>query len=340
MDKNELMTAVQEMESKDIVKMTAAKEKLDARVMELADRKFQLSAVFVTDLLNLPIDAEVPCADVIEKTCKVVRVSCGMTAQYYAQSPATKTVYTISNGGITQTNITPGSPSNLTFYEYESGESYLYLADMASQKYDSLAKVAKEQQEALNRKENRDMIDIFFDAAEGLSNVYANSSGDSVIDFEVLVNMVRSLAKYGKGKYVAISGTDVATDLVLMPYTENKYAKYTAIDAGISEVIVVENFTYTHSGTITVMPSDRLLVVATSDAEDNRPAIFARRKLSEIVTGTDQKERLTNADGPTAQVGTAKKWGFTVDTMEEIAGVVVNPYCFAAYQKASSYTNV
>lgn len=82
MDKNELMTAVQEMESKDIVKMTAAKEKLDARVMELADRKFQLSAVFVTDLLNLPIDAEVPCADVIEKTCKVVRVSCGMTAQY------------------------------------------------------------------------------------------------------------------------------------------------------------------------------------------------------------------------------------------------------------------
>ncbi len=340
MDKTELMKAVQEMQSKDVVAMTAAKEKLDAKVAELSDRRFQMSAVYVTDLLNLPYDAEVPCAEVIEETCKVVRVSCGMTAQYYTQDAASKVVYTITNGGITQTNVTPGSPSNLTFYEYESGESYLYLADMSSQKYDSLAKVAKEQHEALNRKETRDMIDIFFDAAESKSNVYANTSGDSVIDFEVLVNMVRSLAKYGRGKLVAIAGTTVATDLVLMPYTENKYAKYTPADAGISKVIVVENFTYTHSTTITVMPADRLLIVATSDAEDNRPAVFARRKLSEIVTGTDAKERLMNADGPTAQVGTAKKWGFTVDTMEEIAGVVVNANCFAAYQKASSYTNV
>lgn len=340
MDKKELMQAVQEMQSKDVEKMSAARAKLDAKVVELANPRTPMSAMYVTDLLNLPYDAEVPCADVIEATCKIHRVSCGMTVNYYTQSAATKTVYTISSGGVTQANVSPGLPNSLTFYEYAAPETYLYLADMASQKYDSLAKSAKEQHEALNRKETRDMLDIFFDAAEGNSNVYANTSGDSVIDFEVLVNMVRSLAKYGKGKIVAIAGTTVATDLKLMPYTENKYAKYEWKDAGIDELIIVENFTYTHSTTITVMPADRLLVVATSDSEDNRPAIFARRKLSEIVTGTDQRERLTTADGPRIQVGSNGKYAFAIGTVEEIAGVVVNSLCFAAYQKASSYTNV
>lgn len=339
MEKTELMKAVQEMQSKDVVAMSAAKEKLDAKVVELSSPRFQMSSMYVTDLLNLPYDAEVPCAEVIEKTCKVERVSCGLTVQYYTQSAATKTVYTISSGGVTQANVSPGSPSSLTFSEYAAPETYLYLADMASQKYDSLAKSAKEQHEALNRKETRDMLDIFFDAAEGKSNVYANTSGDSVIDFEVLMNMVRSLDKYGSRK-ILIAGTTVATDIKLMPYTENKYAKYTWQDAGIDEMIIVENFTYSHSTTITVMPADRCLVVSTSDAEDNKPAIFARRKLSEIVTGTDQRERLTTADGPRIQVGSNGKYAFALGTVEEIAGVVVNDLCFAAYQKASSYTNV
>jgi len=325
--------------------MLKAKEELDAKVVEIASKTEAgelndfLSARAVTQLLNEPYDAELSCPDVIAETAETKSILPGETAQYYTQSASTKTVYTVTNGSITQVNVSPSSPSDLSMAVYESPEDYLYLNDMLTQKYDSLANKAKDQHEALNRLENKTVIALYFAAAEGASNTFANASGDSKIDYAKLVEIVRDLAKYGKNKLVLISGSTVTTDLTLMDYDDNKQREVTVEKAGISKWIKVENYTYTHSTSQTVMPTDRALVIATSDAQDNRPALFVRRKMPTTV-GADPRERFTVATGPRTQIGTAVKLAFSLITVESFGAVVTNANCIAAYQDASSYTNL
>ena len=327
------------MDEKELLK---AKEEMDAKVLEIASQARTgdiLSAQCVTELLNEPYDAEVSCPDVISEIAEVKRVEMGKSVQYYVQDATVKTVYTVTDGSVTQVNVSPSSPSTLSFSDYSAPEDYLYIPDMLSQKYNSLAKKAKDQHEALNRKEQKDFIALLFASAESESNTFANTSGDDKIDYKKLVEIVRSLAKYGKSKFVLVSGSAVTTDLVLMDYDDDKNREVSVEKSGISKWIKVENYTYTHSTSQTVMPTDRAIVVATSDAEDNRPALFARRKIEGIV-GVDSKERLTVADGPRIQVGDTPKWGFAISTFEEYGAVVVNPKCIAVYQDASSYTNL
>jgi hypothetical protein len=322
-----------------------AKEELDAKVTEIASKVEGgeitdfLSARAITELLNEPYDAEVPCAEVIVETAEMRSIVPGEVAEYFTQSASTKTVYTVTNGSITQAQVSPGSASTLSLSVYESPEDYLYLNDMLTQKYDSLANKAKDQHEGLNRLENKTIIDLYFAAAESESNTFANDSGDAKIDYKKLVDMVRSLAKYGKGKFVLVSGTAVTTDLILMDYDDNKQREVNVTKAGISKWIKVENFTYAHSGTQTVMPTDRALVIATSDSEDNRPALFVRRKMPTTIS-TDPRERFTVATGPRTQIGTAVKLAFSLITVESFGAVVTNALCFAAYQDATSYTNL
>lgn len=322
-----------------------AKEELDAKVVEIASKTQAgelnefFSARAVTQLLNEPYDAEVPCPDVVAETAETQSILPGEVAEYYTQSPSTKTVYTVTNGSITQSNVSPSAANTLSLYVYESPDDYLYLNDMLTQKYNSLANKAKDQQEGLNRLESKLVIDLYFAAAESVSNTFSDNSGDSAINYQKLVDMVRSLAKYGKNKFVLISGSEVTTDLVLMDYNDNKQREVSVEKAGISKWIKVENFQYEHSGTQTVMATDRALVVASSDAMDNRPALFVRRKMPTTISA-DPRERFTVATGPKTQIGNAVKLAYALLTVESFGAVAINAYCFAAYQNANSYTNL
>lgn len=328
------------------IKLDAQLQKeYDAKVFEVASKVQDgelsdfLSARAVTQLMNEPYDAEIPCPEVISEIAEPKSIMPGETAEYYAQDVSTKTVYTVTSGSITQANVTPGAANSLSLSVYESPEDYLYINDMLTQKYDSLALKAADQHEGLNRLENKIVIALYIAAAESENNTFCNTSGDSRIDFEVLVAMVRSLAKYGKNKFVLISGSTVTSDLILMDYFDNKQREVTVEKAGITKWIKVENYQYAHSGTQTVMESDRAVVVATSDAKDNRPALFVRRRMPTTV-GPDARERFTVATGPRTQVGTAVKLAFSLITVESFGAVVTNAKCFASYLDASSYTEL
>jgi len=319
----------------DEKKLIIAQEELKAKLQEIAVQGTAGNSFELAKLANMPYDAEFPIPEVIAEVAKVESVAKGEDYEYFTQSPEVKTVYTISNGSVNQTNVTPGSENDLTFNSYSSDEYYVYVEKLLEAKYDPIAIKAEVAMESLDRKEIKDVLDLLIAAAEGQSNTFANDSGDSVIDFEKVVDMVRSVAKYGN-KLVFITGADVTTDVILMDYSEDKNREVSLAKAGIAKWVKLEALTYTHSTSQTVFASDKALLVATSDAKGNRPVHFVRRKVQALET-PGQKERIIVAAGPRIQVGANAKWAYAITAMEQFGTVVTNPYCVAVYKKASSY---
>lgn len=320
------------MDEKKIMK---AQEELKAKLREIAVEGTSGNSLELAKLANKPYDAELPMPEVISAIAKTDSVAKGEDYEYFVQGVETKTVYTVTNGGITQVAVTPDSENDLTFSTFESPEYYVYVEKLLEAKYEPIAIKTEVAMEALNRKEVKDVLDLLIASAEGESNTFANNSGDSVIDFKKVVEMVRSIAKYGS-RLVLISGADVTTDIKLMDYAEDKNRPVSLEKAGISQHIKIESYTYTHSTSQTVFASDKALLVATSDAEDNRAIHFVRRKVRAI-DGAGEKERVVMASGPGFWAGASRKWAYAIVAMEQYGAVVTNPYCVAVYKKASSY---
>lgn len=317
-------------------KLLMAQEELKAMLQEIAVSGHAGNSMELARLANMPYDAEFPIPPVIDAICKTATVAKGEDYEYFVHAVETKSVYSVVNGTITQTNVTPGSEADLTFSTYESDEYYVYVEKLLEAKYEPIAIKTKTAMESLNRKEIRDVLALGIASAESKSNEFANSSGDSEIDFEKVVEMVRSVAKYGKN-LVLVTGADVTTDIVLMDYNEDKNREVSLAKAGIAKHIALETLTYTHSGTITVFPADKALLVAVSDSEGNEPIHFVRRSVASL-DGSGDKERIVMASGPGFHAGAVRKWAYAIVVMEQYGAVVVNPFCFAVYKKATNYS--
>ena len=245
----------------DAKELMMAKEELSEKLVAIAQEGNPLE---LAKLANIPYDAEMPIPEVIAAVAKTASVDKGEDYEYFVVSPETKVVYTIVNGSINQTNVTPGTHTDLTFSDIESDQYHVYISKILSAKYDALKIKADVAMESLNRKEIKDTLDLLLAAAVAQSNTYANDSGDSAINFAKLVEMVRSIARYGD-KLVLVTGADVTTDVILMDYNDDKNREVSLAKAGISQWVKVEGYQYTHSGTQTVLATDKALVVATSD---------------------------------------------------------------------------
>lgn len=311
-----------------------AREELQAKLQDIAINPVGMVTEFAK-LANLPYDAELPIPEVISEIAKTDSVAKGEDYYYFAISPDGKVVTTISNGSLTQTNVTPGSENELTFASYSSEEYYVYLEKLLEAKYDVVAQKTGDAMESLNRKEVKDVLDALLAAAVTRSNTFCLDSGDSELNFKKLVEMVRSLAKYGN-KLVLVSGANVTTDIRLMDYTENKQREVTLEKAGISKWIPLEELTYDHAGTQKVLDKDYAILVATSDAAQNRCIHFVRRMVNSI-DGAGQKERIIWVQPTRIQVGSNPKWAYSVAAMEQYGVVVANTYVVAAFHRASSY---
>lgn len=317
-------------------KLMVAQEELKAKINEIARQGSIDGAYELAKLANVPYDAEVEIPEVISEIAKTDSVAKGEDYEYFTVSPETKRVYTVSDGSVTQTAVTPGSENDLSFDTYDSDEYYVYIEKLLAAKYDALKIKADASMESLDRLEVKTVLDLLITAAEGQSNTFANDSSDDAIDFEKLVEIVRSLAKYGS-KLVLISGSNVTTDLMLMDYNDDKNREVSVEKAQISKWIKLEDFTYTHSTSQTVFDADKALIIATSDAANQRPVHFVRRKVTSI-DGATEKERVVVVAGPGHFVGASRKLAYSTVAFEQFGAVVTNPYAIAVYKNDSSYS--
>lgn len=317
----------------DEKKLLMAQEELKAKLQVIAQTRGDTGALELAKLANMPYDAELPIPDVISKICKVARVEKGEDYEYFSIGPETKTVITISNGGVTQANVTPDSTTDLTFNSYNGNAENVYIEKLMEAKYDPIAVKAKAIMEALNRKEVKDVLDVAIASAEGQSQEFTLDSGDTYLDFPKLEEMTRALEKYGT-KFALITGSTVSADIRLLNYNSDKNVAVKLADLGIVEWIPMPAFTYTHSTTMTVLGATKAILIALADSEDERPIHFVRRKIADIVSGGQDKERIIVASGPRLAVGSTPKWAYEIAVMEQYGVVQPNPYATAVFTRS------
>jgi len=318
-------------------KLIQAKEELHAKLQEIALNKTGNAIMELGKIANAPYDAELPIDPIIEKICNVERIGKGEDYQYFSIGVDTKTVYTISNGSVTQVNVTPDTVNDLTFNSYNGPAEYVYVEKLLEAKYDVMAKSEKKLMEGLNRKEVKDVLDVLIASAVAQSQTFAFDSADEYLTLEKLDEMVTAIEKYGT-KVIAIAGSTCASDLRKLNYNEDKNQPINIKDFGVDEVIKVPAFTYTHSISQTVLDADKLILVALSDSEGGRPVDFVRRKVADIFAGGDDKERIIVPSGPRLQVSSNPKWAYEIAVMEQYGVVQPNPYAVAVFKRASSYS--
>jgi hypothetical protein len=303
------------------------KEMLMAKLVEIGSGKSANPTLELAELANAPYDAELPVPEVISAVFKVASIERGAEYDYFTIVPTVKTVQTVVDGAVTQTNVVPRSHNTLAFSSYESEEDYVYLSALLEAKYDVVSSAGEDHMEALNRLEVKAVCDLLIAGAVSASNVFTLESGDTAVKFAKLVEMVRSIQKYGK-KVIAIAGANAYTDLVLMDSTEDKNREVTPAMAGISQVISVEALTFVKSGTQTVLDADTLILVAVSDSKGNAPGHFVRRKVRSL-DGASDKERVIISAGPLMNVGTNRKSAYATWAFEQFGAVLVNKYTVA-----------
>jgi hypothetical protein len=254
----------------------------------------------------------------------------------------TDKVYVVTNTGeVTQENVTPETPATVTFIDVASPEYYVKLTDLAKKKEDVLARKTVTINRAMNAYENYLIVNAI-DGAVQTANEFSLSSGKAGFTYENLVDMLDSVQDYGD-KFVLIAGTQIAKDIVLWDWTENKYHSLKEALADLNVEIIRVNQTVSIDGSaVSVVASTKAYLVAT-DTEVAKPVLFVRKKLDSISMlggviseAGDMPERLIlTSHNPTTVLAGSKRY-FAVGTtgFEEVAIAVKNPYALAGFTRS------
>lgn len=293
---------------------------------------------FIARTIGDVYDKELPIPEVIEAVSNTERADVGEHIFYLAPDNITKEVLTLtSNCNVTQTKVTPNTRTELSFTDLISPEYYVCIHDWLKGDHDVIRFYADAITEAMNRQEVYALLQLIDAGAVATGNTFTLDSGVAVMDFKKLTDMARSVAKFGT-KLILISGANVTTDIMLMDYNEDKNRAFTA-DKLITRHIGIEECTVDiDTVTKTVIDPDVAYLVAVSDSKQNKPVLFARRKISDLAdmpdTTASGKERIIIDSGNLINVGTNRKLSRSKTGYEEYGAVLLNNAVVAKFTRA------
>lgn len=285
-------------------------------------------------------DVELPIPEAIEAVSRVERADAMEHVYYMSPEEVDKEVYALtSNCDVTQVKVTPATRTEVTWTDLISPEYYACIHNLLKGDNDELAFMAEAILEAMNRQEIYGLIQLLSAGAVAQSNTYTLGSSETKFTYPKLVEMVRSVAKYGKN-LVLITGADVTTDIVLMNYDADKNQAISLASAGISKHIPIEELVVKIGGVgQTVIPADEAYLVAVSDSKQNKPLLFVRRKLVDIADTPDTqiigKERAVINTGNMINVASARKFSKGIAGFEEYSNTLINSYVVAKFERVA-----
>ena len=323
------------------VKLTAEQKKvlaenmLKAKRMSDGDRE-----VFMARTIGDVYDVELPIPEVISSIARVERAEVGEHVYYLAPTTITKEVKTItSDCEITQVKVTPNTRTEVTWVDLVSDEVYVCLHDWLKADHDVLTFNADAINEAMDRQEIYSVLQLADAGAVSESNVYTLDSGKTKFDYPKLVDMARSIAKYGR-ELVLVTGGNITTDIQLMNYDADKNQAVSIFDV-ISKHIPIEELKVTvNASEKTVISPDVALLIAVADSKNNRSLVVARRKTEQLTEMADTemvdeaKERIVISSGNGINVGSARKFAKGFFGVEEYSATALNDKVFAKFTRA------
>jgi hypothetical protein len=322
------------------------KQKLSASEVELIKKDMQrviaMSAgeqtMHMARTIGEVYDEELPIPEVITSIFRTDRAEVGEHVYYLAPASITKSVYALTSDCIvTQTKVTPNTRTEVSWTDIISPEFYVCIHDWLKGDHDVLDFYGRSINEAMNRQEIYAVLQLVDAGAVAQSNTYTLDSGKTKFDYPKLVEMARSLAKYGS-KMVLITGANVTTDIVLMDYDADKNRETKVADV-VDQWIKVEELSVSIGGTpTTVMSADVAYLVAVSDSEANMPGIFVRRKTGALAQMGDTtavaKERVIIDGGNFINVASDRKFSKSVCGYEEYSATLVNANTVAKFTRS------
>lgn len=310
-----------------------AAQKQMKQIAFAANREEQLAMV-----INQAYDVEFPIAPLVEAIMNVASVDPFEPVYYIVPSLPIKKVYILTTDcNVTHEQVTPGARNLLEFTSLVTPDYWICLHELLQGAYNILDLYAETIQEALNRYEIYAVLQLLDAAAVAQGNVFALSSGEVSLTYPKLVEIKRSIRKYGM-KLVLITGANVSDNVTLMQYDANKFQPVNIKDVA-DAWFPVESLEVTIGGVATpVINPDVAYLVAVSDSKGNRPGYFIRRKISaEVLAGTTDttivaKERAVIVTGMMKAMGTVEKFAKGIAGFEQVGIVVTNPYTVAKFE--------
>lgn len=317
----------------DEKKLMLAKEELK-RIAVSSDPVYE-TAKTLSDVY----DVELPIPEVIEAIFRTEHAEVGEHVYYLAPEIADKKVLTLtSNCTVTQVKVSPRTRTEVTWTDLMSEEYYVCIPDLLKADHNVLQFYGESIIEAMDRQEVYAILLLVSAGAVSTGNVFTLDSGVDKFDYPKLVEMARSVAKYGR-KLVLITGADVTTDITLMNYDADKNQAISLTTAGVEKWIPVEECTVdVDTVSKTVIPANRAYLVAVSDSKNNKPGIFVRRKVANLAVVADTeviaKERIVMMSGNLMNVGSTRKLSKGIAGFEEYSGTLVNAYTIAQFTRS------
>jgi len=317
----------------DEKKIMMAKEELK-RIARSSDPVFEIAKT-----LGDVYDVELPIPEVISAIFRTERAEVGEHVYYLAPEVADKKVLALTSDCIvTQVKVTPRTRTEVTWTDLVSEEYYVCIPDLLKADHNVLQFFGDSIIEAMDRQEVFAVLALVAAGAASTGNVYTLDSGKTKFDYPKLVEMARSVAKYGKN-LVLITGADVTTDITLMNYDADKNQAVSLESAGVKTWIPVEELTVdVNAVSKTVIAANRAYLVAVSDSKNNKPGIFVRRKVEALGAASDTeviaKERIAIMSGNMMNVGSNRKISKAIAGFEEYSGTLVNAYTVAQFTRS------
>lgn len=321
------------------VKLTAEqKEVFGARMIEAKKYHGSDRDSFMAKTIGDVYDVEIPAPEVIESISDFTNAEVGEHVYYLAPTTITKKVNVLtSDCTITQVKVSPNTQTEVDWTDIVSEDVYICLHDWLKADHDVLQFNADAIQEAMDRQEIYAVLQLVDAGAVSESNVYTLDSDKDKFDYPKLVEMVRSIAKYGR-ELVLITGGDITTDIALMGYDADKNQPVSIFDV-VQKHIPIEDLKVTVSGVEkTVLAANVALLVAVSDSKKNRSLIVARRKTVQLTELADteavEKERVIISSGNGMMVGSSKKMAKGFFGFEEYSATSLNDKTYAKFTRS------
>ena len=308
---------------------------------ELKPKDRLYSPLEVAQILGEPRDPRTPYTLLQTTICQTATAAPEDYVYSFDAVLDTDIVYQVSfDGSVTQINVTPFSPTLLTFLDIATPEYYIKLTDLAKKKEDVIARKTITINRAMNAIENSMIINAISGSVQ-TGREFGLVSGYNHYTYADLVSMLSSVIDYGS-KFVLIAGTQIAKDIVLWNWTDNKYQSLSDALKALNVEIIRINQTVTIDGTVTsvVKPTDAFLVAC--DTEVGNPVLFVRKKLDSIAMlggvfseAGDMPERLiiTGANPVTVLSASKRYLAIGITGYEEIVVTCVNPYAIAYFNR-------
>ena len=321
------------------IKLTAEQRKVLAdKMLEIKHLAGSERDLFMARTIGDVYDVEIGVPEVIESIANFERAEVGEHVFFLAPDTITKTVNTIdANCNVTQTKVTPNTRTEVTWTDLVSEEVYVCLHEWLKADHKVLQFNAEAIMEAMDRQEIFTVLALVDTGAVAEGKVFTLDSGKTKFDYPKLVEMARSIAKFGR-ELVLITGGNVTTDIQLMNYDADKNQSVSIFDV-VSKHIPIEELTVDiDTVTKTVISPDIAYLVAVADSKRNRSLLVARRKtevLSEMAdTTSEPKERVIISSGNGMNVGNLRKFAKGFFGAEEYSATSINDKTYAKYTRA------